>query len=107
MTMEVRNLLSQAMLEMSGCGSEKLAPKRPNLVVILMPPPQKSLLQPVDTLLQVSAEMAEASLEGIPTNISPIAMASRPKSITPLIDPMELWGNTNKALEELLTAKHP
>ena len=72
-----------------------------------MPPPQKSkeLLQPEDTSSQVSAEMAEASLEGIPTNISPITMASRPKSITPLVDPMQLQGNANKALEELLTTK--
>ena len=107
MTMEVRNLLSQAILEMSGCGSENLTLRRPNPVVILMPPPQKSkeLLQPVDTLSQVSAEMAKASLEGIPTSISPITMAYRPESVTPLIDPKELWGNANKALKELLTTK--
>ena len=49
--------------------------------------------------------MAEASLEGIPTNIFPIAMASRPQSVTPPVDPMELQGNANKALEELLTTK--
>ena len=67
-------------------------------MVILMPPPQKSkeLLHPVDTLSQVSTEMAEASLEGIPTSISLIAVASRPKSITPLVDPMELWGMPTK-----------
>ena len=76
-------------------------------MVILMPPPQKSkeLLQLVDTSSQVSAEMVEASLEGIPTNISPITMASRPESVTPPVDPMELWGNANKALEEPLTTK--
>ena len=49
--------------------------------------------------------MAEASLEGIPTSISPIAVASRPRSITPSVDAMELQGNANKALEELLTTK--
>ena len=72
-----------------------------------MPPPHKSKdpLQPEDTSSQVSAEMAEASLEGIPPNISPIAAASRPKSVTLLVDPMELWGNANKALKELLTTK--
>ena len=107
MTMEVRNLLSQAILEMYGCGSENSTPRWPNPVVVLMPLPQESkeLLQPVDTSLQVSTEMAESSLEGIPTSISSIAMASRPKSITPLVDPMELWGNANKALKELLTTK--
>ena len=72
-----------------------------------MPPPQKSkeLLQPVDTSSQTSAEMAEASLEGIPTSISPIATVSRSGSITPPSDTMELWENANKALEELLTTK--
>ena len=76
-------------------------------MVVLTPPPQKSkeLLQPVDTSSQVSVEMAEASLERIPTSMSPIDMASRPESITPRVDPMELWGNVNKALEELLTTK--
>ena len=107
MTLEVRNLLSQAMLEMSGCGSESLILGRPIPVVIPMPLPQKSkkLLQPVDTLSQASAEMEEASLKGIPTSISPIAAASRPKSITPPVDTMELWENANKALEELLATK--
>ena len=72
-----------------------------------MPPPQKSekLLQPVDTSSQVSAEVAEASLEGIPTSISPIAVASKAGSITPLENTMELWANANKALKDLLTTK--
>ena len=86
MTMEVRNLLSQVMLNMSGHGSENLTVRRPNPVVILTPPPHKpkELLQLVDTSSQVSAEMAEASLEGTPASISPIAMAFRSGSITPL-----------------------
>ena len=41
MTMEVRNLLSWAMLDMPGHMSGNLAPKRPNPVVILTPPPHK------------------------------------------------------------------
>ena len=49
--------------------------------------------------------MAEASLEGILTSISPIAITSRLESVTTPVDPMELWGNANKALEELLTTK--
>ena len=49
--------------------------------------------------------MAEASLEGIPTSISPIAVTSRSRSVTPPADAMELWENTNKAFEELLTTK--
>ena len=65
-----------------------------------MPPPQKSeeLLQPVDTSSQVSIEVVEASLEGIPGSISPIAAASSTGSITPPVDAMELWENVNKAL---------
>ena len=107
MTMKVRNLLSQAILETSGCGSKNLTPRRPNPVVIPMTPPHESkeLLQPVGTSSQVSVEMAEASLEGIPPNISPIATVSRPESVTPPIDPVELWGNANKAPKELLTTK--
>ena len=99
MTMEVRNLLSQAVLDMFGDGSENWTPRRPNPVVILMPPPQKSkeLLQLVDTSSQVSAEMAETSLEGIPTCISPNAMASRSESVTPLVDAMELPGKCQQS----------
>ena len=57
-------------------------------MVVPMPPPQKSeeLLQPVDTSSQVIAEVVEASLEGIPTSISPTADASRTRSITPPVD---------------------
>ena len=103
MTMEVRNLLSWVVLEMSGCKSKILTPQRPNPVIIPMPPPQKSeeLLQPVDTSSQARAEVAEASLEGI----SPITVASRARSITPPVGAMELWANANKALEDLLTTK--
>ena len=80
-------------------------------MVILTPPPHKPKELPrlVDTSSQVStldhAEMAEASLEGIPTTISPIAMTTRSRSITPPTDAAELWENANKALEELLTTK--
>ena len=109
MTMEVRNLLSWVVLEISGCESKNLTLRRPNPVITPMPPPQKSeeLLQLVDTSSQVSIEVAEASLEGIPTSISLIAVVSRARSITPPVDAMKLWANANKALEDLLTTKHP
>ena len=50
-----------------------------------MTPTQKSEgpPQPVDTSSQVSIEEAEASLEDIPTNISPIAAISGTRSVTP------------------------
>ena len=98
MTMEVRNLLSQVMLDMSGHGSKNSTPRRPNPVVIFMPPPHKpkELLQLVDTSSQVSTKIAEAFLEGILTSNPSIAMTTWSGSI---------WENANKALEELLTTK--
>ena len=105
--MEVRNLLSWVMLDTSGHRSKNSTLRRPNPLVILMPPPHKpkELLHLVDTSSQASTKMAEASLEGIPTSISPIAVTSRSRSITPLADATELCENANKALEELLTTK--
>ena len=79
MTMDVRNLLSSVMLDMSGHVSGNLTPKRPNPVVILTSPCHKlrDFSQLVDTSSQVSppndVEMVEASLEEVPTTISPIA----------------------------------
>ena len=96
---------------MSGHGSGNLTLRRPNPVVVLTPPPHKpkDLPKPVDTSSQVwtldDAEMAEESLEGVPTTISPIAMTTRSRSITPPADAAELWENANKALEELLATK--
>ena len=92
MTMGVRSLLFRVMLHMSGCGSGKLTPKRPNPVVILTPPPHKlrDLSRMIYTLSQVSAlndvKMAEASLEEIPYTISPIAVTPESRSVTPPAD---------------------
>ena len=111
MTMEVRSLLSRVMLDMSGHRTGNLTPIRLNPVVVLTPPPHKpkELPEPVDNSSQVStlddAKMVEASLEGVPTTISPIAMTTRSRSITPPTDVSELWENANKALEELLATK--
>ena len=58
------------------------------LWVILTPPPHKlkDLPKLVDTLSQVNTQddvkMAEVSLGEVPTTISPIAMASRSRSVT-------------------------
>ena len=76
------------MLDKSGHGSGNSTPKRPNPVVVLTHPPHnlKELPKPVDTSSQVIAlddvEMAEASVEGVPTTISPIAATPRSRSIT-------------------------
>ena len=76
MTMEVRILLSWAILDTSGHGSGNSTPKRPNPVVVLTPPPHKwkDLPKPVGTSSQVSTQdnvkMAEASLGEVPTTHS-------------------------------------
>ena len=65
-------------------------------MVVLIPPPHKlrDLSGPVNTSSQVSTpdntEMAEASLEEIPTTISPIAETPGPSSSTPPTDASHL-----------------
>ena len=111
MMMEVRDLLSQVMLDMSSHMSGNLTPKRPNPMVILTPPPHKlrDLSGPVHTSSQVNilddAEMAEASLEEIPTATSPKAKTPRPSHGTPLADASHLQEKANKALGKLLATK--
>ena len=104
MTTEVSNLLSQAVLEASICESECSSPRRSTTAAVLMTPPQKpeGPLQAVNTSSKVSVKEAEASLEDIPTNISPIATVSRSRSISPSVDLAELWTNAKRALNDLL-----
>ena len=110
-TMEVRSLLSQVMLDTSGHRSGNSTPKKPNHVDVITPPPHKQIVLPklVDTSSHVSTpddvKMAEASLGEVPTTISPIAVTPRSRSITPPTDVGQLWEKANKALEELLTTK--
>ena len=111
MTMEVRELLSQAMLDTSGHVAGNLTPKRPNPMVILTPPPHK-LRDPsglVDTSSQVctpdDADMAEASLEEIPTVTSPTAETPGPSDGALLTDASYLQEVANKALGGLLATK--
>ena len=112
MTIEVRSLLSQVMLDTSSHRSGNLTPRRPNWVFMLTPAPHKAKGTPQaggHVIPQVSAlddvKMVETSLEGVPTTISPIAMTTRSRSITPPTDTAELWEKANKALEELLATK--
>ena len=109
MNTEVINLLSQAVLEASSSESECSSPRRPTTAVVLITPPQKpeGPFQAVDTSCQVSIKEAEASLEDIPANISPIATISRSRSVSPLMDLAELWTNANRALDDLLNTKGP
>ena len=85
MMMEVRELLSRAVLGTSGHMSWNSTPKKLNPIVVLMPPPPKlgDLSGPVDTFSQMStldeAEMGEASLEEIPAAPSPIPKTPGPQ----------------------------
>ena len=87
-TKEVREFLSQAVLDTYGHASANATLKRLNPVDVLIPLPHKlGLSSPVDTSSQVSAlddtEMGEASLEEIPTIPLPIAETPGPRSGTP------------------------
>ena len=104
MAMEVRELLSWVALDMSGHVSENSTPKRLKTVVILTPLLHKlgDPSGPVDTSSQVSipddAEMVEASLEEIPTALSPTAETPEPSSGAPPADAGHLQEEANKAL---------
>ena len=61
--------------------------------------------QPADTSSQASINEGEASLEDVPSNISPIAASSGSRNISSPVDLVEHWTNANKALDELLSNK--
>ena len=107
MTAEVSNLLFHAVLGVSSFESEHSSPRRSTTAAVPMTPPWKpeDPLQAVDTSSQVSVEEAEASLEDIPANISPIAALSRSGSISPPVDLAKLQTNANRALDDLLNTK--
>ena len=106
-TMEVSNLLSQAVLEVSSFESQQSPSRRLTTAVVLMSLPQRpeGLLLPANTSSQASIDEGEAFLEDIPANISPIAAISRSDSTSALMDLTELQTNANKALDDLLSTK--
>ena len=111
MTMEVRELLSWAVVDTSGHVSENLTPRRLNPMVVLTPLPHKlgAPSGPVDTSSQVStpddAEIVEGSLEEIPAAPSPTAKTPGPSSNAPPADTGHLQEEANKALGGLLATK--
>ena len=107
MTADVNDFLDQAMMEASSCESKHSSLGKITTVVVIMSPPQKSevSLQPIDMSSQASIEEAEASLEDIPTNISPIATAYSSGSVSPPVDPSELQANANIAIDNMLYLK--
>ena len=108
MTMEVRKILSQVGLDMSGHISGNSTPKRLEPMILITPlfTKPEDFPWPVDTPSQVStpddAEMEDASLEEIPTASSSTAKTPGPSSGAPPSDAAHLWKEPNKTLGELL-----
>ena len=111
MTTEVRELLSQAVLDTSEHVSGSSTPKRQVLMVLGTPLPTKpeDFPWPVDTSSQVStqddAEMEDASLEEIPAASSPTAETPGPSGDAPPLDTAHVQEEVNKALGDLLAIK--
>ena len=72
---------------------------------VMSPPKSEAPPLPVDTSSQASMEEVEASLEGLPANISPIAAAHSSSSTSPSVDPTELQTNANVAAYHMLHVK--
>ena len=107
MATEVNDTLEQAMMEASSCESEHSSLGKITTVAVVMSPPQKSevSLWPIDTSSQTSIKEAEASLEDIPASISHIAAEYSSRSVSPPVDPSELWAKANRAINNLLHLK--
>ena len=89
---EVNDLLTQVMADESSHKSEYSPIGKAATVEAVTFPPHKSEAspQPVDTSSQASLEEVEASLEGLPANVSPITAACSSSSASPSVDPTEL-----------------
>ena len=104
---EVKQLLDQAMAEVSSCESEQSSLEKITEAAAITSPPQQweVTVPPVDTSSQASMEEAEGSLEGIPTSISPVAAVYSSRSASLPVDPSELQANANRAIDNMLHLK--
>ena len=95
------------MVEVSSHESEQSSLEKVTEAVATTSPPQKLevTVSPVDMSSQASMEEAEGTLEGIPTNISPIATIQSSRSASPLVDPSEPQANANRAIDNMLHLK--
>ena len=65
----------------------------------------EALPLPVNTSSQTSMEEVEASLKGIPANISPITAVYSSSSASPWVDPTELQTDANIAADHMFCVK--
>ena len=111
MTMEVSELLSQAVLDTSGLASGSYTPKRsvPLALAALLPLKLEDSVKPVDTSSQVSVpddvEMDDPTLEEIHASPSPPVKTPGPSSEAPSLDVTQLQEEPNKALGHLLATR--
>ena len=104
---EVNDLLTQAMADESSHKLEHSPVGKVATVEAVTSPPHKSEASPlpVDTSSQASMEEVEASLEGLPANISPITTVCSSRSASPSVDPVELQTDANMAADHMLHVK--
>ena len=104
---EVDDLLAWAMADASSCKSEHSPIGKVATVEAIASPPQKSEASPlpIDTSSQASMEETEASLEGLPANVSPTTATYSSRSASPPVDPMELRTYAKRAAINMLHLK--
>ena len=104
---EVDDLLTQVMADESSHKLEHSPIGKAATVEAVTFPPCKPEAPPllVNTSSQASVEEAEASLEGLPSNVSPITTAYSSSSASPSVDPTELQTNANMAADHMLHVK--
>ena len=111
MTMEVSELLSQAVLDTSGLASRSSTPKRPSSLALatLLPLKLKDSAKLVDTSSQVStpedADMDDPTLEEIQTSPTPLVKTLGSSGEAPFMDVTQLQEEANKALGQLLVTR--
>ena len=111
MTMEVKGLLSQVVLDTSRHASGSSTPKRlePVVLVTPLPPKPEDFSKLVDTSSHVStsddAKIDNPTPEEIPATSSPTVGTPGPSSDAPPLHIAHLWEQANKALGDLLAIK--
>ena len=87
---EVDDLLTQAMVDESSYKLEHSPIGKAATLEAVTSPPCKSEASPLPVNTSSQASMEEASLKGLPANISPITATCSSSSASPSVDPTEL-----------------